>query len=262
MKTKAIVLTGYGINCDVETAFAFELAGAEARRVHINDVIAGMVKLEDFQIMALPGGFSFGDDIASGKVFANKLKHNLGEQVERFIKEKKLVIGICNGFQAAVKFGLLPATDGNYRKQTTTLTFNDSGRFEDRWVWLDINRKSPCIWTKGIEKMYLPVRHGEGKFVPADGQLLENLKSRELIVAKYTAPDNGPANYPWNPNGSVENIAAVCDPSGRVFGLMPHPEAHCDTTNHPRWTREPVPASIMGRQVFRNAVEWADANLT
>ncbi|MCZ7400347.1 MAG: phosphoribosylformylglycinamidine synthase subunit PurQ, partial [Candidatus Methanoperedens sp.] len=165
MNPKALILTGYGINCDMETQHAFKLAGAEAERVHLTDLINGARKLSEFHILAFPGGFSFGDDIASGKVLANMIKYNLGGQVREFIDAGKLIIGICNGFQAMVKMGLLPAFDGDYSMQDVTLTFNDSGRFEDRWVHLKTNKNSKCVFTKGIDGMYLPVRHGEGKFV-------------------------------------------------------------------------------------------------
>ncbi|MGB8216651.1 MAG: phosphoribosylformylglycinamidine synthase I [Candidatus Methanoperedens sp.] len=261
MTPKALVLTGYGINCDMELAHAFKLAGAEAERVHLTDLINGTRKLSDFNILALPGGFSFGDDIASGKVLANMIKYNLGGQVREFMNEGKLIIGICNGFQAMVKMGLLPAFDGDYSTQDVTLTFNDSGRFEDRWVHVATNKNSKCIFTKGIESMYLPVRHGEGKFVAKTRQVLTRLEKSNHVVFQYVDKEGNLAGYPYNPNGSVDNIAGICDETGRVFGMMPHPEAFQHRTNHPAWTREELPEEGAGIAIFRNAVEYVKENL-
>jgi len=259
MKPRALILTGYGINCDYETEFAFNLAGAVAQRVHLNDIIDNRAQLEDFHIVALPGGFSFGDDIASGKVLANKLKYNLSAELRRFVDDGKLIIGICNGFQAMVRMGLIPAFEGNYGTQVTTVTFNDSGRFEARWVHLMVSQNSPCIFTKGIEEIYLPVRHGEGKFIPRDEGVRQRLWNNGHVVLQYVDDKGSLAGYPWNPNGSVENIAGVCDETGRIFGMMPHPEAFIFETNHPRWTRE-RPNEGEGLAIFRNAVQWVKDN--
>ncbi len=260
MTPRAFVLTGYGINCDIETQHAFKLAGADAYRVHLTDLLDGRVMLSDFHIFALPGGFSFGDDIASGKVLANMIKYNLGEQVQQFIDAGKLIIGICNGFQVMVKMGLLPAFDRDYTTQEVTLTFNDSGRFEDRWVHLKADLKSKCVFTKGIESIYLPVRHGEGKFVARNQEVLMRLKKENHVVFRYVDKDGLLAGYPYNPNGSVDNIAAICDMTGRVFGMMPHPEAFQHRTNHPSWTREELPEEGAGVAIFRNAVEYVKDN--
>lgn len=259
MKPRALILTGYGINCDYETEHAFKLAGAVAQRVHLNDIIDRRVRLYDFHILALPGGFSFGDDIASGKVLANKLKYNLSAELQRFVDDGKLIIGICNGFQAMVRVGLIPAFAGNYAAQVTTVTFNDSGRFEARWVHLGVNPSSPCIFTKGIEEFYLPVRHGEGKFVPRDEAVRQALWHNGHVVLHYVDDKGGPAGYPWNPNGSVDSIAGICDETGRIFGMMPHPEAFTSRTNHPRWTRD-RPETGEGLAIFRNAVQWVKDN--
>jgi phosphoribosylformylglycinamidine synthase len=218
-------------------------------------------KLSDYHILAFPGGFSFGDDIASGKVLANMIKYNLGEHIQEFIDAGKLIMGICNGFQAMVKMGSLPAFNCDYGTQDVTLTFNDSGRFEDRWVHLKANTKSKCVFTKGIENIYLPVRHGEGKFVVKNPQVLARLKKENHIVFQYTGSEGNIAGYPDNPNGSVDNIAAICDETGRVFGMMPHPEAFQHRTNHPRWTREELPEEGAGVAIFRNAVEYVKENL-
>ncbi len=261
MTPKVLVLAGYGINCDNETQHAFKLAGAKAERVHLSDLINRSKKLSDFHVLALPGGFSFGDDIASGKVLANMIKYNLGEDIREFIDDGKLIIGICNGFQAMVKMGLLPAFNSDYTVQEVTLTFNDSGRFEDRWVYLKSNNKSKCIFTNGINIIYLPVRHGEGKFIARDGEVLARLKKNNQVVFQYVDSEGKPAGYPRNPNGSIYNIAGICDETGRVFGMMPHPEAFLHRTNHPRWTREELPEEGAGVAVFRNAVEYVRERL-
>jgi phosphoribosylformylglycinamidine synthase len=259
MNPKALILTGYGINCDYETQHAFNIVGAHAKRVHINDIIDKIENLEDYQIIAFPGGFSFGDDISSAKVLANKIKFNIFSDLQKFIDDGKVIIGICNGFQAMVKLGILPAFERNYKKQTTTLTFNDSGRFEDRWVYLKANSKSRCIFTKGIDTLYLPVRHGEGKFVTSNA-FLQKLNKNNQVAFRYVDEKGNLGEYPWNPNGSLENIAGVCDETGRIFGLMPHPEAYLHRTNHPRWTREKLSEEGMGVKVFRNAVDFIKEN--
>jgi phosphoribosylformylglycinamidine synthase subunit PurQ / glutaminase len=262
-KPRALILTGYGINCDYETAhaFSFPSVGGEGVRVHLNDLIAAPQLLRDCQMLVIPGGFSFGDDIASGKVLAVKLRMRLLEPLRQFIERGRLVLGICNGFQALVKLGLLPNLSGACQ-QDVTLTFNDSGRFEDRWVYLQVNPASTCIFTMGMDWVYLPVRHGEGKFIPRDPSTLATLDACHCIVMRYVDKDGQLAGYPWNPNGSIANIAALCDPTGRVFGLMPHPEAYQHVTNHPRWTREPVPPEGMGVQIFRNAVAYVNEALS
>jgi len=262
-KPRALVLTGYGINCDYETAHAFNLpsVGGEGVRVHLNDLIAAPQMLRDYQLFVIPGGFSFGDDIAAGKVLAVKLRARLLDPLHEFVTRGRLVMGICNGFQSLVKLGLLPNLQGAC-EQDVTLTFNDSGRFEDRWVHLAVSPASTCVFTTGMNRVYLPVRHGEGKFVPRDAATLTQLTEAGCIVLRYVDPLGRPASYPWNPNGSVQDVAGVCDPTGRVFGLMPHPEAYLHFTNHPRWTREPVPAEGMGVQIFRNAVTYVNEALS
>ena len=265
MKPRVLILYGYGINCDNEMQYAFELADADAERVHINQLISNERYLQDYQILALPGGFSFGDDIGAGKVLATKFKYNLQEPLQQFIAAGKLVIGICNGFQVMVKLGILPGMGGDYRSQQVTLTFNDSGRFEDRWVYLDI-LPTRCVFTQGITRIYLPVRHGEGKFVPQDNDVLQKLYQNKQVVAQYVDPsgNRNPA-FPWNPNGSVDSIAAICDETGRIFGMMPHPEAHLFPINNPTWpnrkaTGIPLPPAGQGLQIFQNAVEYIKNN--
>ena len=257
---KICVLTGFGINCDYETAHAFTLAGGEADRVHINDLIDGKISLHNYHILAFPGGFSFGDDIASGKVLASKFKTHLWDDLKKFTDDGKLVIGICNGFQIIVKMGLLPESEG---VQTATLSHNDSGKFEDRWVNMAANKKSPCVFTKGVDKIYLPIRHGEGKFIPKDSNFLKNIEKNNLVVFRYTDKKGNPAKtYPENPNGSINSIAGVCDKTGRIFGLMPHPEAFCHPTNHPQWTRaKQLPKEGEGLIIFKNAINYAKTKL-
>ncbi len=260
-KPKALIIEGYGINCNLDMEQAFRLAKADVERVHLTDLINGTKKLSDFKIFALPGGFSFGDDIASGKVLANMVKYNLGEEIDEFIDGGNLIIGICNGFQAMVKMGLLPGFDCDYKTQEVTLTYNDSGRFEDRWVHLKGNSDSKCVFTRGIDKMYLPVRHGEGKFVAKNPEILGRLKKNNHVVFQYVNEYGELSGYPDNPNGSVENIAGICDETGRVFGMMPHPEAYTNKVHHPRWTREELPEEGDGMMIFRNAVEYVKENL-
>lgn len=264
-KPRALILTGYGINCDHETRFAFEAAGAEARRVHVNDLIDSHDRLDRYQILVFPGGFSYGDDISSGKVLANKIKTHLSEAVTRFVEGGGLVMGICNGFQVMVKYGLLGSPAGAGSEQAATLTINDSNRYEDRWVHLR-NVSDRCVFTRGIETLYMPVAHGEGKFF-ADPATLEGLEEEGCVTLRYANESGEPAKglFPWNPNGSLNDIAGVCDPTGRVFGLMPHPERHMHFTQHPQWTRLaaacrrqdlPLPEEGNGMSIFRNAVTY------
>jgi len=253
-KVRTLILRAPGTNCDAETAFAFQQAGAITSLVHVGELIRREQRLSDYQIMVIPGGFTYGDDISAGKVLANELRLKLGEDIERFIEGGGLVLGICNGFQVLVKAGVLP---GSLRtaQPMLTLVANDSGRFECRWVHLKVNKESPCVFTKGIELMYLPVAHAEGKVV-ADSEVLP-----QLNVVLYYADESGSSNagYPHNPNGSVANIAGICDASGRVFALMPHPERCIRGTHHPRWTRQKAKKYEDGFQIFVNAVKWAQS---
>ncbi|MBA7663963.1 Phosphoribosylformylglycinamidine synthase subunit PurQ [subsurface metagenome] len=253
-KAKTLILRAPGTNCDAETAFAFEQAGAEASLVHVNQLIRGEQRLADYQIMVIPGGFTYGDDIAAGKVLANELRLKLGEDIPRFIKDGGLILGICNGFQVLVKAGILPRP-ANGSPPLLTLMTNDSGKFECRWVHLRVNKKSPCVFTRGIDSLYLPVAHAEGKVV-ADPQALPELD----VVLYYTDEDgNSNAGYPYNPNGSVENIAGIGDTSGRIFALMPHPERYIRGTQHPQWTKQGAKQYGDGFQIFLNAVKWAES---
>ena len=257
MNPPVLILRTAGTNCDYETGCAFEMAGAQIELVHVNALTSGQKSLMDYRILALPGGFSYGDDIAAGKVLANELKHKLMDDLRRFVEAGRPVIGICNGFQVLVKSGLLPALGGPGGPQTATLTNNDSGKFEDRWTFLEPDPASRCIFTEGIGgRITLPVAHGEGKFVTKDAETLERLKANGQIALSYAGPD-GETAYPHNPNGSVDHIAGICDPTGLVFGLMPHPERHCLPTQHPRWTREGLKPRGDGLTIFENAVRYA-----
>lgn len=255
-RVRVAVLKAPGTNCDQETVHAFKLAGAEAEGVWLQELKDKTKVLDSYQILAVPGGFSYGDDLGAGKLMATELQHRLGDELRRFLERDTLVIGICNGFQMLLKSGILPGGKLG-GPQEATLTWNDSGKFEDRWICLS-GEFNVCIWTQGMDETFeLPVAHGEGKFLPKDPSVLEQMLGFGQIVFQYTDLQGRQAGYPWNPNGSVQNIAAVCDPSGRVFGLMPHPERHVDATQHPRWEREGRTGEGAGLQIFKNGVKWA-----
>ncbi|WP_300464500.1 phosphoribosylformylglycinamidine synthase subunit PurQ [Desulfobacula sp.] len=254
-KVNALILTGFGLNCDTETAHAFELAGATSHRVHINALISGKVALEDFHILALGGGFSWGDDHGAGVIEALKLKNHIGRALLTFVDQGKLIIGICNGFQALVNLGLLPGLDRDYTRRSVSITFNDCGNFRDQWVHLAANTQSPCVFTKNMETVDYPIRHGEGKVI-ADPQIIDTLLAGNQVVFQYADAAGVPAKgaFPLNPNGSLEDIAGICDPTGKIFGLMPHPEAYTHVTNHPDWTRR--------AQVLKRAGKSLDQEMT
>lgn len=248
-KIKTLILRAPGTNCDEETAFAFQQAGAETSLVHIGQLIRHEKYLKDYQIMVFPGGFTYGDDLGAGRVLANEIRLKLRADLERFVESGYLILGICNGFQVLVKAGILP---GLKSQQELTLTTNDSGRFECRWVYLSANSNSKCIFTRGIENLYLPIAHGEGKvFAVAD-------TLGELDKTLYYTDEKGSrsAGYPYNPNGSMENIAGICDSTGRIFALMPHPERHISPNQHPRWLTGEAGKQGDGLKIFRNAVDW------
>ncbi len=260
MKPRALILRAAGTNCDGETAYAFQLAGARTESIHINRILEKPATLDQFEILAFPGGFSYGDDIAAGKILANQLVHHLGDPLRRFIEAGKPVIGICNGFQILVKTDLLPGPLAGRTGQTATLTNNDCGRLIDRWIHLippKDNRGDKCIWTKNIGPIDLPIAHGEGKFVPADDAVRQALWDQNQVALVYANEDGSPAagKPPNNPNGSIDDIAGICDSTGLVFGLMPHPERYVDPLQHFAWTsRGPLPPEGQGLQIFRNAV--------
>jgi phosphoribosylformylglycinamidine synthase len=249
-EVRTLILRAPGTNCDEETAFAFEQAGSLVESAHVNELVRREKSLLNYQILVIPGGFTYGDDVSAGKILANELRLKLGEDIQRFVDRGGLILGICNGFQVLAKAGILPPLlDG---KQRLTLANNDSNRFECRWIYLSVEPKSPCIFTRGISTMSLPVAHGEGKVV-ANAEMLGSLN----VVLRYADErGNVQAGYPYNPNGSADNIAGICDSSGRIFALMPHPERFIRWTQHPRWARETPRERGDGFAIFLNAVEW------
>lgn len=259
---KALVITGFGTNCEMEMAHACRWAGALADIAHISEVLGGTYAINDYHFLNLPGGFLDGDDLGSAQVESVRLKHarvrttgrTFFEEIEVFIGRGMLIMGVCNGFQALVKSGILPGNPMGTRR--VSLTFNDSAKFEDRWVRLKVNPDSPCVFTKGLGSILVPVRHGEGKFVADSEDTLSEIVRENLIVVQYADEDMSPTmKYPANPNGSVSAIAGICDRSGRIFGLMPHPEAYIHPTNHPFWTRcKVLPEKGEGMAMFENAV--------
>jgi phosphoribosylformylglycinamidine synthase len=249
----ALILRAPGTNCDAEAVASFEAAGARAARFHIGAVRDNPRKLRDFQILVVPGGFSYGDDVAAGKVFALQLQHFLSDALRQFRDDEKLVLGICNGFQVLLKAGLLvpPDEDG----PLATLGFNESGRFEDRWVYLQATPGN-CPFLKGIDRMHVPVAHGEGNFVCRKEWIVRGLAQAGQVVLRYVDGQGRRSGYPVNPNGSQDDIAGICDATGRVLGLMPHPERHIFPTQHPQWSRHGLKPEGDGLPLFRNAVEF------
>lgn len=263
-KPKVMVLRTAGTNCDQETAFAFASCGAQVDSLHVNKLIHGQASIHDYHILAIPGGFTYGDDIESGRILANELNVYLKNEINKFIADGKLMIGICNGFQVMVKAGILPGalnqnSHGDFQ-QTATLTFNDSGKFEARWVHLKVEGRS--VWTGGLNNViFIPVAHGEGKFV-APKETIHTLNENKQIAFRYVAKDGGEPQYPDNPNGSSENIAGITDATGRILGLMPHPERHFLATQHPYWTRLQLNGKFgEGAQVFQNGVDYVKKSL-
>lgn len=258
-QVKGIVLRAAGINCDLETAYALEAAGAAVDRVHINRVMERPAMLDEYQIMVFPGGFSYGDDVAAGRILANQIIHHLRDVVKKFIDDGKLVLGICNGFQVLVKAGLLGGGNGS-GDQSVTITYNDSGKFEDRWIYLEPGA-SKCVFVEQGMRIYLPIAHGEGKVVCKDESVLESLKSNENIAFRYVDAEGNFGDFPVNPNGSIDSIAGLTDDTGRVLGLMPHPERFVKPTQHPHWTRLEDKKAPDGRTIFENAVRYVKGNL-
>ncbi len=253
---KALVLRSAGTNCDLETQHALELAGFAAERIHVFRLMENPAVLKDFQFMVIPGGFSYGDDVAAGKILANQMLHRLAGPLNEFLAGDKLMLGICNGFQVMIKSGLLPWGEVSPEKahRDATLAWNDCGQFEDRWVHLKCE-SDKCVFLPAGEVIALPVAHGEGKFVPRDDQVLSTLKDGDQIALRYVDAAGNPGGYPINPNGSIEDIAAICDPTGRAMGLMPHPERFVEITHHPRWTRGGIERAD-GRMFFERAFEY------
>jgi phosphoribosylformylglycinamidine synthase len=257
---RVLIPTGFGLNCEAETAHACRLAGLQPDLLHINDLLAGQVHLDDYGMVVMIGGFAFGDHLGAGKALAIRLEHRLPESLAAFVDRGGLLLGICNGFQTLAKMGLLPRLDGA-TDQVVTVSTNDRGRFHDGWVTLGGDRGSPCVFTRGLDRLELPVRHGEGRVVPASPGLLARLEEEGLVPVRYLGPDGAPADsFPHNPNGSANGMAGLCDPTGRIFGLMPHPEAYHSPWLHPHWPQQQragtLPEEGPGLIIFKNAADY------
>jgi len=262
MPAQVLLLRTAGTNCDAETKFAFEQAGAVVHPVHVKALCQSPQLLQEHAIVVLPGGFSYGDDLGSGTVLANELVQFLAEPFKRFVERGGLMLGICNGFQILVRAGLLPGSSYLPKSEAelpgATLTFNDSQRFEDRWITLKIERsQSPFLEGEAGRLITIPVAHGEGKFVARDEATLKRIEEGSQVAFRYTGPVGEKAAYPHNPNGAQNDIAGITDETGRILGLMPHPERHVLGWQHPRWTREGLKKEGDGMFVFRNAVKHA-----
>lgn len=265
-RPETIVLTGYGINCDDETRYAFEYAGADAHIMHINDLIENKSKLKDCKILSFPGGFSYGDDTGSGKALANRIKNNLLDEILEFTRADKLILGICNGFQVMVNIGLVPSLNGFDGSAEVALEHNKTFRYQCRWVDLKVEKNSPSIFTRNIDCLHIPVAHGEGNFF-AENETLNSIEQNNLVSMRYIKPDRTPANeeFPFNPNGSINDIASICDKSGRIMGMMPHPERGMFFTQRDDWTYIKadykrkgieIPKTSEGIKIFENAVQY------
>ncbi|MGC9454530.1 MAG: phosphoribosylformylglycinamidine synthase I [Phycisphaerae bacterium] len=256
---QAIVLRAAGTNCDRETEHALVQAGFGTRRIHVYRLMEDPSPLKDAQFLVIPGGFSYGDDVAAGKILANQMLHRLSEPLNEFVAAGKLVLGICNGFQVMLKSGLLPwaQVQPESAGRDATLAWNDSGRFEDRWVHLRCDSDRGVFLPAG-EMISLPIAHGEGKFVPGSEDVLARLRDGGQIALRYVDENGESGDYPVNPNGSIDDVAGLCDESGRVMGLMPHPERFVETTHHPQWTRRQIKRAD-GRVFFERAKAFLDS---
>lgn len=253
-KARILVLRAPGTNCDEETEYAFKLAGGHPVRMHVNRLVEMPRMLDEFQILCIPGGFSYGDDIAAGKILATVLQRRLGDALQAFRDRNRLILGICNGFQVLLKAGLLVAPDQATGLPRATLTINRQGRFEDRWVHVAMVA-GRCAFLNGTTVAAMPIAHGEGNFVVSDNAVLDELDSAGQINARYVDASGQRGGWPTNPNGSMGDVAGISDPSGRVFALMPHPERHVCPYQHPAWTRRSAqPVEGDGLAIFRNAV--------
>ncbi|MBM3997082.1 MAG: phosphoribosylformylglycinamidine synthase I [Planctomycetes bacterium] len=254
VQPRVLILRAPGANCDAEAQFAFEKAGAVVDRVHIQRLREDPKRLLQYQVMTIPGGFTYGDDVAAGKILAVQLQHFLGDVLRQFRDKERLILGICNGFQVLLKAGLIVPPDLD-AGPVATLAHNAHGKFEDRWIHLEAT-PGKCPFLKGYQRLQLPIAHGEGNFVCTQPWILNGLIQAGQAVLRYVDADGRPGEFPVNPNGSQGDIAGVCDPTGRVLGLMPHPERHVLPTQHPQWTRRGLAPEGDGMRLFRNAVEF------
>jgi phosphoribosylformylglycinamidine synthase subunit PurQ / glutaminase len=263
MKPKVLVFSGYGLNSEEETAYGFELSGAAVDIVHINDVLDGKSKLEKYQILSFPGGFAYGDDTGAGNAYANKIKNHLWESINKFVLKDKLVIGICNGCQIVHNLGLVPAFSNKYGERKVALTNNNSARFTTRWTDMKVVSDSP--WFLGIKEISLPIAHGEGKFFTTDDNLQKLYKNNQIALQYTKGEMSNYLNLPQNPNGSIDDIAGITDETGRILGLMPHPERGMFFNQLPNWqlekeilirSKKKLPTIGPGLQIFKNAVEY------
>ena len=258
-EVRALVLRAAGINTDVETQYTLEMAGAKADRLHVNRLIENKSLFDNYQILIFPGGFSYGDDVAAGKILANQVVHHLSDSIRKFIDDGKIVLGICNGFQVLIKMGVLPG-NGAFKQEDVTLTNNDVGCYQDRWVYL-MPQTDRCVLIEPLRQIYLPMAHGEGKIVTKDQAALDRLIAQGHVAFKYVDKDGNEGPFPINPNGSVASIAGLTDSTGRVLGLMPHPERYIHRTQHPHWTRLGPDLDPDGIKIFRNAVRYVRDSL-
>ena len=255
-QVRVLVLRAPGTNCDAETGYAFESVGGFVERLHINRLFEAPELLDEFQVFCVPGGFSYGDDVAAGRILANRLRGHLRDALERFRDKDRLILGICNGFQTLLKTGLLVEPEPETGQERATLAYNRHGRYEDRWVHLKVT-PGRCVFVKAGETVTLPVAHAEGNFAVNRKETLDHLLAEERIVLRYVDGDGRPGPYPVNPNGSTGDVAGICDSTGRIFALMPHPERHVSPYQHPRWTRRRIqPTEGDGLRIFRNAIEY------
>ncbi len=261
MKPRVLIITGYGVNCEAESAAAWEKAGAAPSLVHLHDLLENPSILHNHGALMFIGGFSFGDHMGSGHVLALRIRQRMRGRLEKFIGEGRLILGVCNGFQVMVKLGLLPGFDNDHFTQRVALMQNDCGTFQNLWVRVAFEPGSPCVFTRGLVPMDLPIRHGEGKIFTHDKTLAQRIEESKVAACRYVDPvTNLPTmTFPCNPNGSINAIAGLCDPTGRIFGLMPHPEAYIFPENHPHWQRQRLAGALpdegLGLAIFRNAVK-------
>ena len=259
-RPKVLIITGYGVNCEAESAEAWRRAGADPVLVHVNDLLSSPDQIDAVDGLMFIGGFSYGDHMSSGHVFAQRIKHHIQPRLQTFIDAGKVMLGICNGFQVMTKMGLLPGLNGDYFIPSVSLIQNDCGHFQNYWVNIRFEDASRCIFTKGLGTLPLPIRHGEGKIFTLDAALLEQLEEAGCVAARYVDAAGNPTDaFPDNPNGSLHAIAGLSDPTGRIFGMMPHPEAYLFPENHPQWDVQKransLPEEGLGLMLFRNAVE-------